>query len=35
MVPAVAIVPWFFAGSLFPISALPGLPGCLRTESCR
>jgi ABC-type polysaccharide/polyol phosphate export permease len=21
--PAVAIVPWFFAGSLFPISALP------------
>ena len=23
-VPAIAIVPWFFAGSLFPISALPG-----------
>ena len=23
-VPAVAIVPWFFAGSLFPITALPG-----------
>jgi ABC-2 type transport system permease protein len=23
-VPAVAIVPWFFAGALFPISALPG-----------
>jgi ABC-type polysaccharide/polyol phosphate export permease len=23
LVPAVAIVPWFFAGSLFPISALP------------
>jgi lipooligosaccharide transport system permease protein len=22
--PAVAIVPWFFAGALFPISALPG-----------
>ncbi|MBV8445442.1 MAG: ABC transporter permease, partial [Candidatus Dormibacteraeota bacterium] len=22
--PAVAIVPWFFAGSLFPISVLPG-----------
>ena len=22
-VPAIAIVPWFFAGSLFPISALP------------
>src|SRR5205814_610839 len=22
--PAVAIVPWFFAGSLFPIGALPG-----------
>src|SRR5437879_4571083 len=22
--PAVAIVPWFLAGSLFPISALPG-----------
>jgi ABC-2 type transport system permease protein len=22
--PAIAIVPWFFAGSLFPISALPG-----------
>jgi ABC-2 type transport system permease protein len=24
LVPAVAIVPWFFAGSLFPIVALPG-----------
>jgi ABC-2 type transport system permease protein len=24
-VPAIAIVPWFLAGSLFPISALPGL----------
>jgi ABC-2 type transport system permease protein len=24
LVPAIAIVPWFFAGSLFPISALPG-----------
>src|SRR5207244_12946256 len=23
-VPAIAIVPWFLAGSLFPISALPG-----------
>ena len=23
-VPAIAIVPWFFAGSLFPIGALPG-----------
>jgi ABC-2 type transport system permease protein len=23
-VPAIAIVPWFFAGALFPISALPG-----------
>jgi ABC-2 type transport system permease protein len=23
-VPAIAIVPWFFAGSLFPIAALPG-----------
>jgi ABC-2 type transport system permease protein len=23
-VPAIAIVPWFFAGSLFPISSLPG-----------
>jgi len=23
-VPAIAIVPWFFAGTLFPISALPG-----------
>jgi ABC-type polysaccharide/polyol phosphate export permease len=23
MVPAIAIVPWFFAGSLFPISVLP------------
>ncbi len=23
-VPAIAIVPWFFAGSLFPITALPG-----------
>jgi ABC-type polysaccharide/polyol phosphate export permease len=23
-VPAIAIVPWFFAGSLFPISTLPG-----------
>jgi ABC-type multidrug transport system permease subunit len=23
--PAVAIVPWFFAGTLFPISALPGV----------
>ncbi len=22
-VPAIAIVPWFFAGSLFPLSALP------------
>jgi ABC-type polysaccharide/polyol phosphate export permease len=22
--PAIAIVPWFFAGSLFPISTLPG-----------
>ena len=22
--PAVAIVPWFFAGALFPITALPG-----------
>ena len=22
--PAVAILPWFFAGALFPISALPG-----------
>src|SRR5260221_9403056 len=22
--PAIAIVPWFFAGSLFPIGALPG-----------
>jgi ABC-type polysaccharide/polyol phosphate export permease len=22
--PAVAIVPWFFAGALFPIAALPG-----------
>ena len=25
-VPAIAIVPWFLAGSLFPISALPGVP---------
>lgn len=24
LVPVIAIVPWFFAGSLFPISALPG-----------
>ena len=24
--PAVAILPWFFAGALFPISALPGAP---------
>jgi ABC-2 type transport system permease protein len=24
-VPAIAIVPWFFAGSLFPIGALPGV----------
>ena len=24
-VPAIAIVPWFLAGSLFPIGALPGL----------
>ena len=24
-VPAIAIVPWFFAGSLFPITALPGV----------
>jgi ABC-type polysaccharide/polyol phosphate export permease len=23
-VPAIAIVPWFFAGALFPIAALPG-----------
>jgi ABC-type polysaccharide/polyol phosphate export permease len=23
--PAIAIVPWFLAGSLFPISALPGV----------
>ena len=23
--PAIAILPWFFAGSLFPISALPGV----------
>jgi ABC-type polysaccharide/polyol phosphate export permease len=26
-VPAIAIVPWFFAGSLFPISALPATLG--------
>jgi ABC-2 type transport system permease protein len=26
-VPAIAIVPWFFAGSLFPISALPAALG--------
>jgi len=26
-VPAIAIVPWFLAGSLFPISALPGFLG--------
>jgi len=26
-VPAIAIVPWFFAGSLFPISALPAWLG--------
>jgi ABC-2 type transport system permease protein len=24
VIPAVAIVPWFFAGSLFPLTALPG-----------
>ena len=28
--PAIAIVPLFFAGSLFPITALPGLPHRLR-----
>jgi len=26
-VPAIAIVPWFFAGSLFPIAALPTFLG--------
>jgi ABC-type polysaccharide/polyol phosphate export permease len=27
VVPLVAVIPWFFAGSLFPISSLPGWLG--------
>ena len=33
--PAIAIVPWFFAGSLFPISALPRCLDVVRQGSCR
>ena len=33
--PAIAIVPWFLAGSLFPISALPGRPRRGREGACR